>query len=73
MACFNVFRGIYGHDGCRNTAKFRSAGQNLYLHYCKFPNNDMESLMRDACQGWWDEHHDCDMELMSSFQPNPDM
>uniref|UniRef100_A0A336MC68 CSON012961 protein n=1 Tax=Culicoides sonorensis TaxID=179676 RepID=A0A336MC68_CULSO len=53
LAKINAMRCTFGHDQCRNTAKFRYAGQNI--GWSKGYSSD-QSAIEVSLDGWWNEY-----------------
>ncbi|XP_031622320.1 scoloptoxin SSD976-like isoform X2 [Contarinia nasturtii] len=58
----NVGTGIYGHDECRNTPRFRCAGQNIYITSHSKGHIDPTEVILKALFAWYDENKECNME-----------
>ncbi|XP_031626612.1 antigen 5 like allergen Cul n 1-like [Contarinia nasturtii] len=61
LAELNIRRCIYGHDKCRDTQKYRSAGQNIAERWTTDLNWDRNFTTKDLTDlafGWFDENKD---------------
>lgn len=46
----------FDHDECRDTSKHYLAGQNIAYWYHSNEYRDLDKLMKEGFQKWWDEY-----------------
>ncbi|XP_063697473.1 antigen 5 like allergen Cul n 1-like [Culicoides brevitarsis] len=68
IASKNAMNCDFAHDKCRNTRRFKQAGQNLAYASGNLPENANDYVfIEDAIKGWWDEHKDCDQRITDQY------
>lgn len=61
------------HDACRNTARYKTAGQNLAIFWSKPNAKPIKEAIQQAIQNWYDEYKDVpslqEVEKLGSTRP----
>lgn len=70
-AKYNVRHCLLEHDKCRNTPKFRFAGQNMALMTFSEPHN-MSEIMTWATRGWFRQYKKGSMAIIKCYPENLD-
>ena len=70
LAEFNVKQCRMQHDQCRNTKKFKYAGQNLATMSWKGMQKTVSSVVNSQIQSWFDEYMDCTMAYINKYPTN---
>lgn len=70
VAGLNVKTCQYGHDTCRNTDAFSWSGQNLAKNWWYGGVEDIQGLLLEQLDMWYDEYHNSDMSNINSVPEN---
>lgn len=71
LAEYNVKQCQMNHDKCRNTVKFKYAGQNLAeLGRSGGPDPDYGQLIQKAVDKWYEEVKDCNQGYIDAYPMN---
>jgi hypothetical protein len=62
----------FEHDHCRNTAKFRFAGQNIALSQASKKFETLNAIIRNALRNWYIEVQNTTQSETDSFHSSPD-
>ncbi|XP_053689096.1 antigen 5 like allergen Cul n 1-like [Sabethes cyaneus] len=68
LAELNVKQCEMEHDRCRSTVKFKNAGQNIYYSSWSVKRTNLEKLIKEGIQAWWDEHKDFYLNEVDKYQ-----
>ncbi|XP_030379855.1 venom allergen 3 homolog [Scaptodrosophila lebanonensis] len=68
LAELNVKQCEMAHDGCRGTARFQYAGQNIYqARYSRGPFPKVDNLLRTGFQNWVSEESKTEKDQLKSY------
>ncbi|XP_037932306.1 uncharacterized protein LOC119667094 [Teleopsis dalmanni] len=70
LAELNVKQCAMKHDQCRNTDKFKLAGQNLAYSGWSGTTKEVQAVSVSHVQMWFDEYKDCSMTYINNYS-NP--
>uniref|UniRef100_A0A1A9WST6 SCP domain-containing protein n=1 Tax=Glossina brevipalpis TaxID=37001 RepID=A0A1A9WST6_9MUSC len=65
---YNVRTCVFAHDECRNTKRFRNAGQNIYWLKTTQLDLNTDFIIKDAIKMWFEEHKDCDRDVLQAYE-----
>ncbi|XP_031622206.1 antigen 5 like allergen Cul n 1-like isoform X2 [Contarinia nasturtii] len=68
FAEYNVRTCTFAHDLCRNTGKYRYAGQNLALSQNSKEFDKPKKIIESMTKGWFDEYNDANMDVINNFR-----
>ncbi|XP_037932307.1 antigen 5 like allergen Cul n 1-like [Teleopsis dalmanni] len=68
LAELNVKQCVMNHDECRNTDKFKFAGQNLAYSGWSGTTKTVQSVAVSHVQLWYNEYKDCSMSYINSYK-----
>ncbi|XP_050096749.1 antigen 5 like allergen Cul n 1-like [Anopheles aquasalis] len=71
LAECNVKNCKYAHDLCRNTERFRYAGQNIAKRTVCGRLLALDEVFDRALNAWFDEFHDTTLDMLNKFPKNP--
>lgn len=67
IAAANARRCVFGHDKCRNTAKFPYAGQNIAMKSFYGTTYTEEELMTEFVNMWFAEYKDANSSIIAKY------
>lgn len=68
IAALNVKTCKFEHDKCRNTDRYKTAGQNLASISQSKSSNDIKAVLNKSVQMWFEEYKKANMDYVNNFK-----